>query len=363
MSLPAQLLKGLGQREIPMLNGLRAIAVLCVVLYHAGLPAPGGFGVLVFFVLSGFLITWLLLNEFRKTGDLSFRNFYARRSLRIFPAFYAYSALLLGFLVLLHKHIDVPQAVASLLYVNDYFQAIYGDPGTGLSHTWSLAVEEQFYLIWAPALLVLLRRRKVLPALVTAILTLWVYRLALVFFGVHSGYIYEAFDTRADHLLIGCLLAFLLFEKRWNRFVRFACRPEVVAVNIAVLVVLNALEFHYGDTFRDTVAFVVEPVLVAMSIPGLINFSNGLVGRFMESGPISGLGRISYSVYLYQQIAIGPVQKALHAQPLLVRAAASLVVTVVAALFSYHFIERPFLRLKSRFQTVENPGAKLTDPQ
>jgi peptidoglycan/LPS O-acetylase OafA/YrhL len=351
--LPLNLIQSMERKEIPALNGLRAIAVLCVVLYHAGLPAPGGFGVLVFFVLSGFLITWLLLKEFQKTGDLSFRKFYARRSLRIFPAFYAYSAFLLGALIVTHKHIVVPQAVASLLYLNDYYQAILGDPNTGLSHTWSLAVEEQFYLIWAPALLVLLRSRKVLPTLVTAIGTLWVYRLILVLCGVNQGYIYEAFDTRADHLLTGCLLAFLLFERKWARLFRVACRPWFICAVVIVLAVMNAGEFRFGTLYRDTVAFTIEPMLLAILIPGLIYSSATLAGRILESALISGMGRISYSMYLYQQIVISPVEKLLHAQPVLLQAVASVAATVVAALFSYHVIERPFLRLKSRFQSVQ----------
>ena len=167
-----------------MLNGLRAISVLFVVFYHAGLPAPGGFGVLTSFVLSGFLITWLLLKEYGGSQDISFRNFYARRILRIFPAYYAYSALLLSYLFLFHKPINIPQTIAALLYVNDYYQAFQGDPNTGLSHTWSLAVEEQFYVFWPPVLILLLRHRRVMSALVIIILTLWVYRIVLVLFGV-----------------------------------------------------------------------------------------------------------------------------------------------------------------------------------
>jgi peptidoglycan/LPS O-acetylase OafA/YrhL len=350
--LPSNLVQKLERREIPALNGLRAVAVLCVVLYHAGLPAPGGFGVLVFFVLSGFLITWLLLNEFQKTGDLSFRKFYARRSLRIFPAFYAYSGLLLCFLLLTHKHIVVPQALASLLYLNDYYQAILGDPNTGFSHTWSLAVEEQFYLIWAPALLVLLRSRKVLPTLLTAIVVLCIYRLVLAFSGVNQGYIYEAFDTRADHLLTGCLLAYLLFERKWARLFQMACRPWFVCIIIVILTAMNAGEFRFGPFYRDTVAFTFEPLLVAILIPGLISSSGTFGGRILEWSPISGMGRISYSMYLYQQVVISPVEKILHRQPLLLQAAASLGATVVAALFSYYVIEKPFLRLKSRFQSI-----------
>jgi peptidoglycan/LPS O-acetylase OafA/YrhL len=352
--LPEGLEQGLSKREIPTLNGLRAIAVLFVVLYHAGLPAPGGFGVLIFFTLSGFLITWLLLAEYEKTGGISLKNFYARRSLRIFPAYYAYSLLLIGLLLVFRKPINVSQAGASLLYVNNYYQAILGDPNTGFSHTWSLAVEEQFYLLWAPAIIVLLRRGKVLPALITAIVTIWIYRLVLVMTNVPQGYIYEAFDTRADHLLTGCLLAWLLFKRQWTGLFRLVCRPWAVALIAATLAVLNAAEFQYGSTFRDTVAFTFEAPLVAMLIPGLINASETMVGRILESGPVSGMGRISYSIYLYQQLVIGPIEKILASLPLMVRVVAEVAGVIAFAFASYTFIEKPFLRLKVRFQT----GAK-----
>jgi peptidoglycan/LPS O-acetylase OafA/YrhL len=348
--LPEKLREGLASQEIPTLNGLRAIAVLFVILNHAGLPAPGGFGVLTFFTLSGFLITWLLLKEHRRTGAISLRTFYLRRTLRIFPAYYAYAALLIGLLLLLHKQINLPQALASLFYVNNYYQAIAGDPNTGFSHTWSLAVEEQFYLVWAPAILVLLRYKKVLPALCTAIVAVWIYRLVLVSIGVNQGYIYEAFDTRADHLLVGCLLAWVLFEGKWAGLFRLACRPWAAALIVLLLAVLNVLELRLGTGFRDTVAFTVEPALVALLIPGLIHASGSVAWRILQSAPVSGIGRISYSMYLYQQLLIGPVEKVFASQPVPVRALAIVLATIAAGLCSYHLVEKPFLRLKDRLQ-------------
>jgi peptidoglycan/LPS O-acetylase OafA/YrhL len=349
-ALPQKLQEGLTRREIPTLNGLRAFAVLFVILNHAGLPAPGGFGVLTFFTISGFLITWLLLIEYRKTSNISLRNFYARRTLRIFPAYYVYSALLIGLLLVTHRRIDVPQAVASLLYVNNYYQAIIGDPNTGFSHTWSLAIEEQFYLIWAPAVIVLLRYGKVFPTLVITILAIWAYRLSLVLMNVHQGYIYEAFDTRADHLLTGCLLAWLLFERKCTEFFRFVCKRWMVAFILFTLIVLNVAEYRYGADFRDTVAFTCEPALVAMLIPGLINANGSIAYRILEWIPVSGIGRISYSMYLYQQLVIGPIKKIVGGQPLIVVSVATVIATIAVALCSYFLVEKPFLRLKARIQ-------------
>ena len=173
---------------------------------------PGGTGVLLFFVLSGFLITWLLLEEASKTGSVSLRNFYARRALRILPAFYVYAAVMLAYLWLRQRPVNYAQLTAALLYVNNYWQGIYGDPNTGFSHTWSLAVEEQFYFLW-PALFLLLWRNPARMArfLTAGIVFVWIYRLVLLYgFHVNQGYLYEAFDSRADSLMIGCLLAVLL---------------------------------------------------------------------------------------------------------------------------------------------------------
>src|SRR5438270_11804150 len=119
------LLEGLAQSHLPCLDGLRMVAVFLVVFYHFGFAAvPAGHGVLAFFVLSGFLVTWLLLKEDEKYGSISLRLFYVRRSLRIFPAFYVYWLLLTASLLIFHKQIIWAQAISSLAYVNNYYQAI-----------------------------------------------------------------------------------------------------------------------------------------------------------------------------------------------------------------------------------------------
>ena len=236
--LPENLKTGLEMSQLPALDGLRAVAAFLVVFSHIGIYfMPGGLGVLMFFVLSGFLITWLLLKENEKFGNVSLRNFYFRRSLRIFPAFYCYALLYLGLMILLHKKVIWSQAVCALLYVNNYYQAIHGDPNTGLSHTWSLGIEEQFYLLWATAFLLLRKRRERLAwVLVVVIAAIWIHREVLHFlFGVWQGYIYEAFDTRADHLLIGCFLAVVLRSGFLVRFWKAICSHWWIGIGVAFL--------------------------------------------------------------------------------------------------------------------------------
>lgn len=344
---PAMLQSGLTRKHLPTLDGLRAVAVLLVILLHAGLPAPGGLGVLMFFVLSGFLITWLLLREDAAYGRVSIRGFYFRRVLRIFPAFYVYAAIIIAIALAFAKRIVWPQTIASLFYVNNYYQAIHGDPATGFSHTWSLGVEEQFYLTW-PALFVLLKGdslkfRRVVAAL---IIGAWAYRAILQFvFHIDQGWFYEAFDARFDHLLAGCLLALVLFKgaARWERY----CSSGWMLLGASAALSFSVyLEFLYGAPYRDSVAFIVDPLLVAAMIPMLIAQRERFAVRWLEAGPVRYIGRISYSAYLYQQLVAEPVMKHLTRVPFALRVSLTCGTVILVASFSYYAIERPFLKLK-----------------
>ena len=136
-------------RHIPALDALRAASALLVILYHCGVPyIPASLGVTVFFVISGFLITWILLKEYDQRGTISLRNFYGRRSFRIFPAFYVFWAIMIAATLFRHAHVLWGQALSSFFYVCNYYQGTHGYPSSAFSRTWSLAVEEQFYLLW-----------------------------------------------------------------------------------------------------------------------------------------------------------------------------------------------------------------------
>lgn len=353
-SLPAELVRGLGQKHIPGLDGLRAIAVSLVILYHAGLPLPGGTGVLLFFVLSGFLITWLLLQEADKTGTVSLRNFYARRTLRILPAFYVYAAALLAMAWLRHRPVNYPQLTAALLYVNNYWQGIHGDPNTGFSHTWSLAVEEQFYILW-PGVFLLLRRdlSRMARLLAGAIAFVWIYRLALVALHVNQGYIYEAFDTRADSLMTGCLLAVLLHEGIAARLFAIVCSARWTIVPTLLLLSLSAAaEFRYGADYRDTIGFALNGLLAFVLIVQVVGGAAG----FLNVAPVRYLGRISYSMYLWQQIVPEAAGKGVaHFYPGIhpaLRIALEYAAVVAVASASWFCVEKPILRLKRKFGAV-----------
>jgi peptidoglycan/LPS O-acetylase OafA/YrhL len=353
------LASALARPTLPSIDGLRAIAVFLVIFYHLGVPrVNGGLGVLMFFVISGFLITWLLLKEERRWGNISLKLFYTRRTLRIFPAFYCYWLLVTVGFALVGRHVVWPQALASLFYVNNYYQAIAGDPNTALSHTWSLGIEEQFYLLWPVSFLVLRTNARRIRALAVIIGLVWIYRLSLVtLFDVPQDYIYEALDTRADHLLVGCLLATLLFERprvtAWRALT--AGRGGALWVTLGLLGASSIVATSAGAAYRDTVGFIVDPLLTAALIVQALTLS-ATSAAWLNRGWVSYLGRISYSLYLYQQIAMEPAKKALAHFPFAVQIGGAIVAVVVAASLSYYVIEKPFLALKERW------GKRKMDP-
>jgi peptidoglycan/LPS O-acetylase OafA/YrhL len=335
---PAALAEGLARRRLPGLDGLRAIAAYLVVFFHFELPwVPGGLGVLMFFVLSGFLITWLLLDEIGRHGTVSLRGFYLRRTLRIVPAFYVYTGGLLVMLLVFGRPIVWGQAIASLLYVNNYYQALLGDPNTGLSHTWSLAIEEQFYLLWPIAFVALYRHGRLARGLVVAIVCV-------------------AFDTRADHLMVGCLLAVSLRDgfgaRLWHALCSHVALP---ALTLAALALSSALNVRIAG-YRDVAGAVIEPLLVAALIVQLIAFANARAWRWTDWPAVRYLGRISYSVYLYQQLVPTLVEATLGGQPFALRLAAHVTGVTLAASVSYWAVERPFLALKERWAHPASTG-------
>jgi len=368
--LPEDLRVALAKRHMDKLDGVRAIAAFLVVFFHFGLPVPAGFGVMAFFVLSGFLITWLMLQEDARSGTVSLRAFYARRALRIFPAFYCYWFLVTGFILITHRQFSWGQAAASFAYVCNYYQGLNGYPSSVYSHTWSLGVEEQFYLLF-PLLFLLLRKwpRRRVAVLVAAIIAVWALRIVGTFvLKLPENYIYTAFEMRADHLLIGCLLAILLHSGMagacWRHLVLY--RRTYLVLTMCALAASVYAQAAVGIPYRNTVGFIVDPILVAILITLLLASGNRSSVRWMDSRLLRYLGTISYPIYLYQQVVIWPVRRQLNAygMPTIVTAIASSVAVIACAAASYHFVEKPFLRLKgrlSRLPTRETGSSAATE--
>ena len=349
-----ELYAGLALRRLPGLDGIRAIAAFMVVVNHHDFTmVSGALGVTMFFVLSGFLITWLLLGEHDDTGAVSLRNFYIRRSLRIFPAFYVYFTIVIVLALLTRRDIVWPHAIASLFYVSNYYVAINGEVATPLSHSWSLGIEEQFYLLWPLAFLLLGRsRRRMALALALAIAVVWLRRAALSVGGTPWTYIHYAFDTRADQLLVGCLLAVSLKAGIARRLFGGLTRSTWASAATALLLLASVPAGRsWGTQYQQAVGFAVQPIIVAALIVQVIALRDTALWRWLNWKWVAYLGTISYSTYLYQQIVPGPVMRTLDGQPVLFQVAVSCIVILTLASASYWFVERPFLRMKHRFET------------
>jgi peptidoglycan/LPS O-acetylase OafA/YrhL len=337
--------------RIPTLDGLRAIAILLVILGHLtgtrNYPAAMGFlgefanfGVRVFFVLSGFLITSLLLKELAKAGDVSLKDFYLRRVYRIFPAFYVYFILVATLSLLSIVHLGQHDLAYAFVYlINFHFPHSWY-----VAHLWSLSVEEQFYLLW-PAVIALFTRKTAIRVAAAVMFLAPIFRVAFYYFipGLREG-VGQMFPTIADALAVGCLLALCrdwLHRRTW--YLKLVA-PRLFWLLILIAVAGNVAQEHprialpLGESIMD--------VTLALIIDHCMLFSAGIVGNILEWKPIAFVGVLSYSLYIWQQPFLNRASDQVWTRfPL------NVICVCAAAFASYYLVERPFLRLKETLHT------------
>lgn len=345
-SLPAVL----RSTRLPALDGLRAVFVALVVLYHGGLPLSASLGVSGFFVLSGFLITLLLLREHDATGTVSLPRFYARRALRIFPAYYAFLALSIAADLYTGNRNIEPAILPGIFYVINYYNAINDHPSISIAHAWSLAVEEQFYLLW-PALLLVVAgkgREAIIKVLLGLIAVVVAWRcIAWGLLGFGSAYIYNSFETRFDSLAIGCLLA-AASASAWMQELarRLGAHWTLPVVTVALLIAVAVAE---GNAFRYTLGFSVHALLLGILLLQALLLYRAPAWSWLEWAPVRYVGRISYGIYLYHIFGLAVGRKLAQGNATLALAL-GITATVLLASASWHVLESPLLSLRRRFR-------------
>jgi len=324
--------------HVPVLDAIRGIAILLVLAGHADNGLSGGMlGVDLFFVLSGFLITSLLLTEWNRDGTVSLRSFYRRRAFRLLPA-----------LVVLLTVVTVVAALTADDFGGRFVWALYslgyvinlaalgnGIGAENLQHMWSLSQEEQFYLVWPLVLLALLRTgvrpRRLALGVGAVALALLVYRGVLGALEVAPGYLLYAPETRSVGLVLGCLVGVAFSHGLVSRVPLVLATTLLVPAGFAVAVV--------GPYSRpDAIVFLpLFCIAAAIVLLACVLHPGWWFARLIDRAWLRGLGRISYGLYLWHipiYLAVGWI--------------AGLPLAILVAMVSYRFVERPFLRRRHR---------------
>lgn len=341
--------------DIPSLDGLRAISIAIVVLSHTKVLLPyklagsglfryfigGGLhGVQFFFVISGYLITTLLVREFQRTRDISLRRFYARRALRIFPAFYAYLAVLLLFWIAgLH-----PEDRSTFIAAGTYTIVYHPHPeGWLVQHAWSLSIEEQFYLLW-PLILLAAYRRGIAKRLAIAVLAAMPFVRAvlyLIFPDVNRSIVN---CSCIDMLMVGCLLALLAGNHSFRSWCeRWNTTSTAAALALLGLVLVPFAEVKLARTPFAALSVALAYSLTALSIAAILEYlvrsPRSAAGQVLNLAPLRHIGLISYSIYLWQQLFTeNPQHFGLWTYLLI----------LIAAELSFWLIEKPMMQLRAR---------------
>jgi peptidoglycan/LPS O-acetylase OafA/YrhL len=350
------------QPSIPALDAIRALSVLAVILGHLGVTGISpAHGVMAFFVLSGFLITWLLLKENEQTGETSLRSFYLRRALRIFPAFYCFWVIYIVAMWLVQSRVPWMDYLAAFFYVSNYYSAIVHPPHMAMSHTWSLGVEEQFYLLWPWVF----RRfkdnpRRLTKILIGVIVAIWIYRPLLYRFHYPGyGWLFCAFDCRADHLAVGCLTAVLIKRRALPKFTRIiTANVAAPFITLALLAASIWMGFKWGEPYQFQIGFMLDPVLLALLMVQWIALSGEFPWRWLNWNPVRYLGRISYSAYLYHWMVDYALNTRFASLGMGPRGLLAVIFSNLAAAASYRFVEAPFLKIKKRFERARDTAPR-----
>lgn len=340
--------------RIPSLDGLRALAILGVmaskIVYVEGFPITdslkiarifGSLGVDLFLVISGYLITTLLLQELERTGGVNLGRFYLRRSLRILPAYGALLVALAAFQSLGEIQITPAGWITAVTWSANQFE----NPNWDVGHLWSLSLEEHFYLVW-PLVFLRLSPRHAPRFLCGVILIQWAFRCVILFaFPAYSELATYWTLTRSEPIAAGCLLAYAAKNPEWSRRLDGLCRQRAFwPVLLATLLATIAM-IHLSTKLRLGIAFSTGSAALSLLLWQSVRFSDLRWGRLLNTAPMVWVGTLSYSLYLWHRLFIRPVSLTLDWAPFPVQ----LLELACVAVMAHFLVEKPFLRLKQRF--------------
>jgi peptidoglycan/LPS O-acetylase OafA/YrhL len=359
--------------RIPSLDGLRALSIFLVVALHTLQRFSlthhtsrvwyaifnGGTGVFIFFEISGFLITSLLLQEHAKRGSISLRGFYLRRAFRILPPLYLY----IGIVVLLGLAGRLALTRIDLVSALFFFHNFSGTSVMwSLEHLWSISVEEQFYLVW-PFLLVFCLRRPGhagrIAASIVPICIIILSPIARVLLAISGNPVLHRVGVtylRFDFLMFGCLVALLQHSPRFESIYRAATRIWWIAP--ALIAVCSILSARYQNYFDLTLGYTVNGAAIATFLLWSTRNPASAVGRVLNWKPITQIGVLSYSIYIWQTLFLHKNNSQIFGSSFSISTFPLIWLAIlVVASCSYYLVERPSLRLRDRIVRMFHPYA------
>jgi peptidoglycan/LPS O-acetylase OafA/YrhL len=348
---------------IPSLDGIRTIAFLIVFLSHAGVNrifSPGGFGVTIFFFLSGYLITTLLRREYEQNQVINLKHFYLRRILRIWPAFYLvlFLASILTLIGVLEAEIQLPAFLSQALHYYNYYLTFFGPSGSGVapgtSVYWSVAVEEHFYCLF-PFLYISLLKRRVSPQRQMLIfwgicLAILIWRCVIVFGrgGDMMSIVYLS-ETRVDSILFGCALAVngnpvLDTPYGCDRLWKYFLVPAGITV-LLLSFIADSVEF------KSTLRFTIQGIALHGLFIAALRFPDWGVFQILNWSWMRFIGMLSYSLYLVHDTVIKAVALYLPQISVPLQGAMSMLISFILAYAMYRYIELPCGKLRKHLSS------------
>ncbi|MBK6649006.1 MAG: acyltransferase [Betaproteobacteria bacterium] len=339
---------------MPYLDGVRGISSLLVAFSHVGFGhfVPGGLGVTIFFFISGFLITSLLRQERETTGSVSLRRFYLRRVWRLYPALLAYVTISLIFTVFVGQKIEIKEPLFVLFYLSNYYNLFFGyvpifNTYSPFGIQGSLAIEEHFYLLFAPLVLLIKNRRNLIGVVVLMLIIPLIARIFIIYLTDHSefssNYTYSATECRLDCIAYGCALALIDWPKLSKT------KSFVIGIG-GVLLILFSLLIR-DNYFRETFRFSVQGIgLMMIFIPTIFSEFYKQIRNGLSNIVLVYVGKLSYSIYLYHwlviialRIFVGDIQISLLWQSLF------WILSFGLSIFSYYLVEQPFMKFRRKY--------------
>lgn len=356
----------------PSLNGIRAICAILVIKEHAkwavhGAPRMlewGFLGVDMFFIISGFLITTLLLRERDRSGEINLKQFYVRRTLRIFPIYYLVIGLLFILAVVTYKHSPKTWELYKwsfpifMLYLQDIVPVSLGV----LFHTWSLSMEEQFYLVW-PAIEKYLRKSLVVPLLLVLIVFWQIFNFGYMsgaltsIYGGPEGPQRPVFLITFTPILVGVLAAHAMHDRNVGATLTNLLKSRWMP---PALLIAAALACEYSTQLQGLTRLTVHLLMGLMLLAVVVN-PRGFFSRTLQSKAMSYLGSISYGIYLYHTIVFWIVGRLCESRGIILAPVefffVVMLISIALAALSFKYFEAPIMNMRHRKPALNATGA------